>query len=348
MSSVNPKRNFAVIQQLHLQKTACAISPPHHSPKSSNEQPSDGSGNDDRSMVSSKSSSSVTAALANENKNALWLVKRPVLKAFLHHVVMLLELLPFNDYDAYVRELQATIEDCLGTQRYKRATQAAHHIQQHRRNAVLSLAESEDSSHASLYSSIVDIEDRTAAGGTKFFWEDENLRKDDLQLKLLLNDLAAQTCHARSVLQVEAKLDRLIEGYFTLRVRTYRCTIAQVIGNSHWTDTQLCAQFFDLFAINYFNSETYNQFTTQHPPLAQNHSPKHHSNAISFVTTAAHTSPHHHGGVISHNASPTSPIHRTAVGANSTIASAMSTSALSPQKRRETHALMLLNNKAIV
>lgn len=333
MSTPKSRRNFAVIQQLHLQKSASATALPQAT--GSTVDGNDHSSLEEKSLGSSKSASSVTAALANENKNALWLAKRPVLKAFLHHAIMLLELLPFSDYDAYIRELQATIEDCLGAQRYKRAAQAAHQIQQNRRNAVLALSETESTSHSSVYASIVDIEDRTAAEGAKFFWEDENLRNDDVQLKSLLHELATQTCHARSVLQVEAKLDRLIEGYFTLRVRTHRSTIAHVIGHSHMTDPQRCIQFFDLFAINYFNSETFSQFHNRtHPALAHHANSAHHHHSSNsggqssvFLTSAAHPP--------SSNGLPP--------GAPPVLQSS-----LSPQKRRESHVNLLLKTKAIV
>jgi hypothetical protein len=76
--------------------------------------------------LSSYSSMSSSTSLISENNNVQWLTKRPLLKSFMQHVVMLLEILPFQEFDAYIRELQATVEDTLGTVKYKRAVAAAH------------------------------------------------------------------------------------------------------------------------------------------------------------------------------------------------------------------------------
>jgi hypothetical protein len=372
MTSEKSKRNVEVIQQLHIKKSS---STPVFSPVrkvvtnlSQQDSGNDSVGSDERSMAHSKSTNTVSAALANENKNALWLAKRPILKAFLHHVIMLLELLPFGDYDAYIREMQATIEDCLGTQRYKRAVQAAHHIQRNRRNVVLALPtnDNESVSHAPTHSLVSEMVDRTVADG-KFFWEYENLRNDDPQLKALLFELASQTCHARSVLQVEAKLDRLVEGYFTLRVRTYRSSIALVIGNGQVSDPQRCVQFFDLFAINYFNSDTFNQFPNHvHPVVNGNSGSNHDTHGMNQTQLHSHHHLHPHlppqhstqhsaafltasnSSSASLNASGTySPTHRIANNA-SNVSMVLSTTALSPQKKREARAQVILGQKTIV
>lgn len=254
MMEGNLSSAHSVIQKLHFAGKDEEVSPPkahHHS----------GGGEEGHAnMSSAQSTTALTLALASENKNALWLAKRPLLKAFLHHVIMLLGLLPFADYDSYVRELQATIEDCLGTQRYKRAAAAAHYVQQHRKHVIHKERESssvDTGSHNSMYSSMAEIEDRSAADGGKFFWEEEHLRPDDAQLSVLLHELSTQTCHLPSALQIEAKLGRLIEAYFSLRVRTHRVSITSVIGHGHMSDPQRCLHFLDLFALNFFSSDTH-------------------------------------------------------------------------------------------
>lgn len=227
------------------------------------------SSSDDKSMQTTHSRKPVnnTASFLVENENARWLAKRPLLRAFLYHTLQLLSVIEFHDMDSYIRELQKSIEDCMGSHRYRRALAGVNHgrhlsVSPQTQHDGQSLA---TSSNASIQLVINELNDRTAAFGGRFIWEESDVKRDDPTFRSLFRELAEKTNPGGTMLRAEAKQERLYDGYCTLRVRTQRASIANSfvsIADSNSTnnsvdDVHKVAKFFDLFAINYFTSDSF-------------------------------------------------------------------------------------------
>lgn len=238
---------------------------------------------DDKSRQTPHLTQSVsnTASFLVENENARWLAKRPLLKSFVHHILQLLASIEFHDMDSYIRELQSSIEDCMGTHRYRRALAGVSHVRQQQQSLSPQQHDGHSlgsSSNASLQLVINELNDRSAAYGGRFIWEENVIKRDDPTLRSLFRELAEKTNPGGNMLRAEAKQERLLDGYCMLRVRTQRLSIANSFmsiadsnsfsdnnsDSNSKDDAHKIAKFFDLFAINYFTSDSFFEESNRH------------------------------------------------------------------------------------